>query len=38
MIVLQINAGKVCSVQLKLPKEVLGSTNNAGQRPPEMLK
>jgi len=29
MIVLQINAGKNCSLQLKLPK-VLGSTNNAG--------
>jgi len=37
MIVLQINAGKNCSVQLKLPK-VLGSTNNAGQCPPVMLK
>jgi len=36
MIVLQINAGKNCSVQLKLPK-ALGS-NNAGQRPCEMLK
>ena len=35
MTVLQINAGKNCSVQLKLPK-ALGSTNNAGQRPPEM--
>ena len=37
MTLLQINAGKNCSVQLKLSK-VLGSTNNAGQRPPEMLK
>jgi len=37
MIVLQINAGKNCCVQLKLPK-ALGITNNAGQLPPEMLK
>jgi len=37
MIVLQINAGKNCSVQLKLPK-VLVSRNNAAQHPPEMLK
>ena len=37
MIVLQIIAGKNCSVQLKLP-QALGSTNNADQCPPEMLK
>ena len=37
MTVLQINAGKNCSVQLKLP-QALGSTNNADQCPHEMLK